>query len=67
MKIFAERLRELRQEEKLSTKKMGEKIGFSDATISRWENNLADPPIESLKKIAEYFNVSSDFLIGLED
>ena len=67
MKIFAERLKELRQEEKLSTKKMGEKIGVSDATISRWENNLADPPIESLKKIAEYFKVSADYLIGLED
>ncbi len=67
MKIFGERLRELRNEEHLSTVKLGEKIGVSGPTITRWENDQIDATIGNLKKLAEYFKVSSDYLIGLED
>ena len=67
MKIFGERLRELRKETNLSAKKFGEKIGVSDAAVIRWENDDADPSATNLKKTAEYFKVSADYLIGLED
>lgn len=67
MKIFAERLKELREEEKLSTKKLGEKIGYSDVAISRWEREERIPNIEVLVAIAKYFKVSTDYLCGLED
>lgn len=67
MKIFGERLRELRTEAKLSAQQLAEEIKTSDASIIRWENNLINPSIEQLKKIAIYFKVSADYLIGLED
>ena len=67
MKIFGERLKELRQEEGLSITELGEKIGMSHAAISRWENDLRIPNIEALVAIAKYFKVSTDYLCGLED
>ncbi len=67
MKIFAERLKELRLEEGLTTKKLGEKIGVSDVAISRWERCERVPNIIYLVEIAKYFRVSTDYLCGLED
>ena len=66
-KIFAERLKDLRMEEKLSMKQLGLKLGVSDAAISRWENGLQIPNIVYLVLIAKYFNVTTDYLCGLED
>lgn len=67
MKIFAERFKELRNEQGLSTTEIAKKIGTSNASVSRWENDIHDPSISELKQIAVYFKVSADFLIGLED
>ncbi|MBQ7351332.1 MAG: helix-turn-helix transcriptional regulator [Clostridia bacterium] len=67
MKIFSERLKELRQENNISLKALSKAIGVSDIAISRWENGLRTPNIEYLLAIAKFFGVSSDYLIGLED
>ncbi len=67
MKIFAERLKELRMEENLSTKKLGEKIGVSGIAISRWEREERIPNIENLVALAVFFKVRTDYLVGLED
>ena len=67
MKIFAERLRELRMEKGLFSMALGKAVGVSDATIIRWENNQNDIKAEQLVKVAEFFAVSSDYLIGMED
>lgn len=67
MKIFAERLKELRLEMGLSTTKLGEAIGVSNVAISRWERELRIPNIENLVALAKFFRVSTDFLCGLED
>lgn len=67
MKIFAERLKDLRTEEKLSTTQLGNKIGVTATTISRWERDLREPSLENAKQIAIFFKVSTDYLCGLED
>ena len=67
MKIFAERLRELRTEHNLSMKQLANKLNTTDAAISNWENNINEPKITYLKDIAIYFGVSTDYLLGLED
>ena len=67
MKTFCERFKELRKENKLSTTELGKKLGVSNSTITRWENENIIPSIEHLYNIAVYFNVSSDYLIGLEN
>ncbi len=67
MKIFAERLRELRIEKGLSMKQLAKEINATDAAISNWENNINEPKITYLKVIASYFKVSTDYLVGLEN
>ena len=67
MKIFAERLRELRTERKLSMKALAKEIGASDVAINNWENMINEPKITYLFRLAKFFNVSSDYLIGLDD
>lgn len=67
MKIFCERLKELRKENNLSTTQLGNILGVSNSTISRWENGDIEPSIGHLYNIAKYFSVTSDYLIGLED
>lgn len=49
---FAERLKELRLESKLSTTALGNAIGVSDASISRWENEIHDIKGIELFKVA---------------
>ncbi len=67
MRMFAERLRELRNEHKLSMKQLAKEINTTDAAISNWENNINEPKITYLKVIATYFGVTTDYLLGLED
>lgn len=67
MDIFAQRLRELRQEKGLSMKQLAKEIGTTDAAISNWENEINEPKISYLKSIAVFFNVSTDYLLGLEE
>ena len=67
MKIFAERLRELRTEKGLSMKQLAIALKTTDAAISNWENDINEPKITYLKVIALYFGVTTDYLLGLEN
>ena len=67
MKIFAERLRELRTEKGISMKQFAKALNTTDAAISNWENDINEPKITYLKVIAIYFGVTTDYLLGLEE
>ena len=67
MKIFAERLKELRIEKGLTQKDLAKQIGVSDVAISRWESELRIPNIENLVVLAQFFNVTTDYFVGLEE
>ena len=67
MSIFAQRLRELRQYNNLSMKQLAKEIKATDAAISNWENDINEPKISYVVSIARFFNVSADYLLGLED
>lgn len=64
---FPERLKELRLEKGLSTRKLANEIGCSHIAISRWERGTQIPTIETLVALALFFKVSADYLLGLED
>lgn len=64
---FAQRFKELKKEFGLSNVKLGMAIGVGAATICRWENGKADIKSNELVKVAKFFGVSSDYLIGLID
>ena len=67
IKIFCERLNELRIENGLSTTQLAKVLNVTHPTISRWENGKITPTIDQLYNIALYFKVSADYLIGLEN
>ena len=67
METFGQRLRMLRSEENISAKTLGKAIGVSDVAIINWENNVNDIKGEYLIRLAKYFGVSTDYLLGLED
>lgn len=61
------RIRELRKKRKLTMKKLGNEIGMSESTISLYENEKRQPDKETLVLIANYFDVSLDYLLCRED
>ena len=63
--IFSERLKKLRDEHGLNTRALGEIIGTSNATISRYETGKRCPDLILVAKIAQYFDVSIGYLCGL--
>ena len=67
MEIFGVRLRQLRIDAKLSASKLGKIIGVSDVAILNWENNINDIKGEYIVRLAKFFGISSDYLLGLED
>ena len=67
MKIFGERLRELRKEKGLSCRALAKILGTSDSTIVFWENDKSEITGVNLVKLAKYFGVTSDYLLGLEN
>ena len=67
MKIFADRLKELREEAGLSQKAMAKKLDISSGAYCYYETNVNEPSIVVLKKIADYFDVTADYLLGRTD
>lgn len=63
---FSERLKELRHRLNFTQKEFADKIGVTAAALSSYENNIKNPSIAVAKRIAESFNVSIDWLCGLE-
>ena len=67
MKAFAERLMEMRKERGLSQATVAKDLGVSLGIVCYWETNKSDPTASNIAKVARYFNVSSDFLLGLSE
>ena len=62
-----ERLRQLREEKKMTQLRLGLKVGASQETISGYEINKAVPPADMLIKLADTLNTSVDYLLGRTD
>lgn len=61
---FEKTLRILREKHDLSQVELSKRLGISNVTLSQYENGVRKPDIETLKQIASYFNVSTDYLLG---
>lgn len=64
MKLIAERLKFLRKEKNLTQTELGEKVGIKRNTYSDWENGKTEPSLEKLIVLADFFEVSLDWLVG---
>ena len=65
--FFGVKLKELRIEKGLSQRKLGEIFGVCNQTVSFWETGSREPDLDALVKIADFFEVSVDYLLGRED
>ena len=66
MKTFGERLKELRIERGLTQKQVAEALAVTIPTLSHWECNYQEPSFKDLMSICKFYEVTSDYLLGLE-
>ncbi|MBQ8427946.1 MAG: helix-turn-helix transcriptional regulator [Clostridia bacterium] len=64
---FAERLKSLRQEMNATQNQLADALQTTQRKISYWESGKIEPDLQSLWKIADFFDVSIDFLLGRKD
>lgn len=64
---FSKRLRELRSSHNVPATTLGEAIGVSKSAISRFEHGKDYPHCNTIVALADYFDVSLDYLVGRSD
>ena len=62
--MFAIRIRNLRQGNALNQIQLAEKLGVTKQSISNWDNDNIMPSVDILIRIADFFHVSTDYLLG---
>lgn len=67
MTAFNERFRELRKKKGLSQRELANVLHMSNSTVAMYETGKRQPDFESLEKIADFFNVDIDYLLGRKD
>ena len=67
MKQLGNRLRALRESIGISQAKFADVIGSTQSSINRYENGQATPTVELLRKYADYFDVSMDYIFARTD
>lgn len=68
MQIFlGKRLKELREERKLTQKQLSELLKINSVTYLHYEKSQREPPLSLLADIAKFYGVSVDYLLGLQD
>ena len=64
---FGQRLKHLRKQHKLTRENLAKKLKISYWALSKYETDARIPDPETFKKIADFFNVSTDYLLGRTD
>ena len=67
MPNLQERLIELRQKYGYTQAKAAERIGIGRTSLNNYENGIREPNIDVLNQLADFYNVSVDYLLGRED
>lgn len=57
----------LRKEKNITQAELAKKLNIRQTTVSSWENGVSVPDYPTLIKLADFFEVSTDFLLGRED
>lgn len=64
---FGDRLKKRREDKELTQQQLGKLINVSDATINRYERDLREPGIETIKLLSRVLDCSTDYLLGLAE
>jgi transcriptional regulator with XRE-family HTH domain len=65
--MLGEQIRDLRIAKNLSQIQLADRLGVTKQSISNWENNNILPSVDMLKRIADYFQCSTDYLLEMEE
>lgn len=65
--VLNERLRGLRLQKGVTQKSIADNIGVDEVSLQRYEYGTVRPKLEKLVKLADFFNVSTDYLLGRTD
>ena len=65
--MLGKRLKELREERGLTQKQLSEALGLNSVTYLHYEKEQREPPLTLLVEFAKFFEVSTDYLLGLKD
>ena len=66
-KIFAERLKELRQQRNMSQMDLAVATQLSQSAIAKWELSKTEPTASAIVTLCNFFKETSDYLLGLSD
>lgn len=64
---FDERIRQLRQARGISQVELSAALDVTKQSVSNWENNNIQPSIDILIRLSQYFSVSTDYILGLDE
>ena len=62
--MFAERLKHLRRSRDLNQVQLARGLGVRKQSVSNWENDNIMPSVEMLERVANFFEVTTDYLLG---
>ena len=65
MSTFGEKIKELRKTRGLTQPELAKELGVSNGMISNWENDVNEPGLSHIKNIAIFFDISADFIVGI--
>jgi transcriptional regulator with XRE-family HTH domain len=65
--LFGERLKMLREKAGVSQQKIADIVDLTQQAVGKWENNKAEPDLATVAKLAEFFNTTTDYLLGKTD
>lgn len=65
--MYFKRLRDLREDNDLKQADIADYLGIAQTVYSRYERGFQTIPVEHLLKLADYYNVSTDYLLGRTD
>lgn len=66
MKGFVERLLELRRAVGLTQKQVADELGIHSVTYLHYEKDQREPPLDTVVRIAAFYDVTTDYLLGVE-
>lgn len=64
--MYLKRLRELREDRDKTQTEIAKILGMKQSQYSRYENGIRDLPLDSLITLAKYYNVSTDYILGIK-
>ncbi len=64
--IFSTRIKDFREKAGLSMEQLAKELGITKSRVNMWENNGTVPRMDTLMKLAKYFNTTTDYLVGYD-